>query len=111
MNIGAVLDGLLRFGEDDWIPLWVIAGDVEDELGIDDPNENLELTVVLVTELLKRGFRAGDSPVGNSCIHFQAWSNQDADTLVDFIRREWAQRGGLPGWGDRPWFAAPSARA
>lgn len=111
MNIEAVLDGLLRFAEDDWIGLWVIASDVEEELGIDDPTKNLEITLVLVKELLKRGLRAGDSPVHNSAVHFNAWSNQDPDAVIDFIRREWAQRGGLPGWGDRPWFAAPPVRA
>jgi hypothetical protein len=111
MNIEAVLDGLLRFAQDDWIGLWVVASDVEEELGIDDPTKNLEITLVLVKELLKRGLRAGDSPVGNSGVHFKAWSNQDPDAVVDFIRREWSRRGGLPSWGDGPWFAAPSARA
>jgi hypothetical protein len=108
MNIEAVLDGLLRFGEDDWIGLWVIAGDVEEELGINDPNKNLEITLVLVKELLKRGFRAGDSPDRHSGPRFKAWSNQDPDAVVDFRRREWTQRGELPSWGDCPWFAAAS---
>lgn len=111
MNTHAVLNGLLDFGEDDWIPLWVIADDVEELLGIDDPDQNLEITVVLVKELLQRGFRAGYSPVRNSGVHFQAWSNQDPDVVVDFIRQEWAERDDLPSWGDCPWFAAPSGRA
>jgi hypothetical protein len=105
MDTETILDGLLQLGEDDWIALWMIAGDVEELLGIDDPNENLEITVGLVRALLKWGFRAGDSPVRNSAVHFRPWSNQDADFIVDFIRREWVRRGDLPTWGDCPWFA------
>jgi hypothetical protein len=111
MDTETILDGLLQLGEDDWIALWMIAGDVEELLGIDDPNENLEITVGLVRALLKWGFRAGDSPVRNSVVHFRPWSNQDADFIVDFIRREWVRRGDLPTWGDCPWFAAPKLGA
>jgi hypothetical protein len=52
MNTETILDGLLRLGEEDWIALWMIAGDVEEVLGIDDPNENLEITVGLVRRFL-----------------------------------------------------------
>jgi hypothetical protein len=52
MSIETVLAELLSFGEDEWLALWMIAGDVEEVLGIDDPNENLEITVGLVRELL-----------------------------------------------------------
>lgn len=111
MNIDAVLEGLVQFGQDDWLPLWVIAQDVEELLDIDDPNENLEVTVTLVKELLKRGFVAGESP-HTSAVHFLAWPDQDPDAVVSLIRREWKHRGTLPGWSDGPWFCAPrSGRA
>jgi hypothetical protein len=45
MNIEPVLAGLLRFGEDEWIGLWVIADDVAQDLGVDDWAENLEATL------------------------------------------------------------------
>lgn len=107
MNIDAVLEGLVQFGEDDWIGLWVIAQDVEELLGMEDPNENLEVTVALVKELLKRGFRAGESPLLGNGVHFIAWPDQDPENVAYLIRRTWKQRGTLPGWGDCPWFARP----
>jgi hypothetical protein len=105
MDTKTVLDGLLRFVEDDWLGLWVIANDVEELLGIDDPIENLELTVGLVKELLKSGLRAGDSPVQNPGVRFRPWPNQDPDAIANFIRRQWLERAALPAWGDGPWFA------
>ena len=103
MNIEAVVEGLMGFAEDDRVPLWMICCDVEDELGAAEPERNLEVTLVVVRELLKRGLIAGDSPVHG--IHFKAWSIQDPEVILDFIRREWSQRGGFPEWGDGPWFA------
>jgi hypothetical protein len=69
MNIEPVLAGLLRFGEDEWIGLWVIADDVAQDLGVEDWAENLEATLALVRELLRRGYRAGDSPLENDAVH------------------------------------------
>ena len=106
MNRKAVLNGLLGVAEDDWLTLWMIAQDVEEQLGVHDSLENLEITVGLVKELLKRGLRAGDSPVGNNGVHFKAWPDQDPEVIVEFIRREWTERAALPRWGDCPWFAA-----
>jgi hypothetical protein len=106
MDIDAVLGDLVQFGRDDWLPLWVIAQDVEEVLGVDDPRENLEVTVTLVKELLKRGFRAGESPL-HSAVHFIEWPNQDPEAVAFLIRREWTHRGTLPQWGDCPWFAHP----
>jgi hypothetical protein len=107
MNIEPVLAGLLRFGEDEWIGLWVIADDVAQDLGVEDWAENLQATLALVRELLRRGYRAGDSPLENDAVHFAPWPNQDAEAVVDFIRRQWMRRADLPSWGDSPWFAAP----
>jgi hypothetical protein len=95
MDKQRLVDELLACAEDDWLALWMIAGDVEAELDIDDPNETREVTIDLVRELLKRGLRAGDSPDSGDCVHFNAWL-------------EWHQRGGPPGWGDAPRFATPS---
>jgi hypothetical protein len=106
MNIDAVLDGLVQFGEDDWLPLWVIAQDVEELLDIEDPKQNLEVTITLVRELLKRGFRAGEPPL-ISAVDFLVWPDQDPETVTSLIRREWMHRGTLPGWGTGPWFCAP----
>ena len=103
MNIDAVVDALMSFAEDDWVPLWVICCDVEDELGAEDPETNLQLTLVVVRELLRRGLIAGDSAVHG--IRFNAWPVQDAEVIAEVIRREWSQRGGYPEWGDGPWFA------
>jgi hypothetical protein len=103
MNIENVIDGLMSFAEDDWVPLWVICSDVEDELGAEDQETNLQLTLLVVRELLKRGLIAGDSPVHG--IRFNAWPVQDPEVIAEVIRREWSQRGGYPEWGDGPWFA------
>jgi hypothetical protein len=110
MNKKAVLRGLLSFAEDDWLGLWVIANDVEELLGIEDPMANLEVTIGLVTQLLQCGLRAGDSPAANGAVHFKPWPEQDPQVVADFIRREWTQRGALPSWGDGPWFAMDPAR-
>ena len=45
------------------MPLWEICCDVEDELGAEDAETNLQSTLVVVRELLKRGLIAGASPV------------------------------------------------
>lgn len=105
-----VLHGLLSFAEDDWLGLWVIANDVEELLGIEDPMANLEVTIGLVTDLLQCGLRAGDSPAANSAVHFQPWPDQDPQVVADFIRRQWTQRRALPSWGDGPWFAMDPGR-
>ena len=110
MNKKAVLRGLLSFAEDDWLGLWVIANDVEELLGIEDPMANLEVTIGLVTDLLQCGLRAGDSPAANSAVHFQPWPDQDPQVVADFIRRQWTQRRALPSWGDGPWFAMDPGR-
>lgn len=111
MNSGAVLEGLLGFAEDDWLPLWVVVQDVQELLDLDEPEEVLEMTITLAKELVKHGLLAGDSPV-HRAIHFRAWPNQDPNFVADYIRREWRQRGGLPSWGDGPWFASrPRPRA
>jgi len=110
MDTRSVLHGLLSFAEDDWLGLWVIANDVEELLGIEDPIENLEVTVALVRDLLKCGLRAGDSPVQNRGAHFTPWPNQDPNVIVDFIRRQWLERAALPSWGDGPWFAVDRTR-
>ena len=104
MNSDAVLEGLLSFAEDDWLPLWVIVQDVEELLEIDEPEEILEATISLAKGLLKHGLLAGDSPA-HAAIHFRAWPNQDPDFVADYIRSEWRRRSGLPSWGDGPWFA------
>jgi hypothetical protein len=105
MNTEAVVEGLLSFAEDEWIGLWVICSDVEDELGDEDPERTLELTLVVVRELLKRGLIAGDPPVRGNAAHFNPWPLQDPQLIADFIRSEWSRRGGFPEWRDAPWFA------
>ena len=109
MNIDAVLDGLLQDGQEDWIGLWEISQDVQELLDIDDPMQNLEVTITLVKGLLERGFSAGESPVA-SVADFIAWPDQNPDSVADLIRREWRHRGTLPGWGDCPWFARKARR-
>lgn len=106
MDKERLVDELLACAQDDWLALWMIAGDVEAEL--DDPDQTREVTIDVVRELLKRGLRAGDSPVNGDCVHFNAWANQDPDAIAAFIRRDWQHRDGPPGWDDAPWFAAPS---
>jgi hypothetical protein len=107
MNIDAVLEDLTRFGEADWLGLWLIAACVAEDLSVDDPEENLEVTLVLVKQLLGRGFRAGDSPAMNDGVHFAAWPDQSPDAVAAFIRRQWMRKRDLPSWGDGPWFAHP----
>ena len=106
MDAAAVLEGLVSFAEADWIALWMIVDDVEAELSPDDDEETLEITLTLVEGLVQRGLVAGDSPVADG-VHFTAWSNQDPSAIGEYIRREWAERGGPPGWGDGPWLATP----
>ena len=104
MDIDSVLEGLVQLGEDDWIALWMIAQDVEELLDIQDPAQNLEVTITLVKKLLNRGFRAGESPLSGA--HFIAWPDQDPEAVASLIRKQWMHRGTLPEWGDCPWFAA-----
>jgi len=107
MNVEAALDELAGDGEDDWIGLWLIVAYVTDDIGIEDPEKQLEVTLVLVSELLARGFRAGDSPVQNDGVLFVPWANQDPAAVTALIRRRWADNHDFPAWGDDPWFAAP----
>lgn len=107
MNIDSALEELAGFGEDDWIGLWLIVAHVAEDLGVEDEEKQLEVTLVLVKELLKRGFRAGDSPVHNGGVHFVPWPEQDPDAVAAFIQREWRSNDEFPSWGDAPWLAAP----
>jgi hypothetical protein len=104
MDAATVVEGLVSFAEADWLALWMIVDDVEAELNPDDDEETLEITLTLVEGLVQRGLVAGDSPVAVGR-HFAAWPNQDPSAIGEYIRREWAERGGPPGWGDGPWFA------
>jgi hypothetical protein len=106
MDINEALDGLVHFGQDDWIPLWVVVQDAEDLVGVEDEDQILETTIALARGLLQHGFRAGDGPIG-SAVRFQAWTNQSPEFVADFIRQEWARRDDFPDWGDGPWFALP----
>jgi hypothetical protein len=110
MDTKAVLKGLLDAAEDDWLALWMIAQDVEEQLGVEDPMENLEVTLGLVRQLLECGLRAGHSPAENDGVHFKPWPSQDSDAIIDSIRREWLQRAALPSWGDGTWFAVDRRR-
>ena len=106
MDKQRLVEELLACAQDDWLALWMIAQDVEELLGVHDPNENLEVTITVVKELLNRGLRAGESP-GVSAAHFVPWPDQDPETVASLIRRQWVHRGTLTGWGDSPWFCAP----
>ena len=105
MSIETVVEGLMSFAEDDCVALWMICCDVEDELGAEDSEKNLDLTLMVVRELLRRGLIAGDSPLHGNGSRFNAWPLQDPVVIADLIRREWSRRGGPPEWGDGPWFA------
>lgn len=107
MSIEAIVDGLVRFGQEDWIGLWVIVADVEEELALADSQAQLEAAIVVVRELLRRGFLAGESPVQSDGAHFVAWPDQNPDAVVELIRRQWMWNVDYPAWGDCPWFAAP----
>jgi len=105
MNIEAALEQLTGWCEDDWIGLWLIVAYVAEDLGIEDPEKQLEATLLLVCKLLKRGIRAGDSPV--HAVQFVPWPDQDPAAVAAFIRQEWLRNDEYPSWGDGPWFAAP----
>ena len=62
-NIEAALEQLTGWCEDDWIGLWLIVAYVAEDLGIKDPEKQLEATLILVRKLLKRGSR-GFHPAG-----------------------------------------------
>ena len=55
MDASEVLDGLVEFGKQDWLALWMIVDDVEAELEPDDDEDTLELTLALANCLLDRG--------------------------------------------------------
>jgi hypothetical protein len=104
MNIEAALEQIEGWAETDWIGLWEIVAYVADDVGVDEPGHQLELTVALVTGLLKRGVCAGDSPLQNVGDRFVPWRNQDPDAIAALIRREWKRNQDYPSWGDGPWF-------
>jgi hypothetical protein len=108
MNIEAVLEQLAGWCEDDWIGLWLVVAHVAEDLSIEDPDEQLKVTLVLVRELLKRGVLAGDSPARSA--RFVPWPDQDPDAVAAFIQQEWLRNDEYPSWGDGPWFAAPRFR-
>jgi hypothetical protein len=104
MDIEEVVEEFMDMAEDDWVGLGFISNDVADVLGVEESAANLELTLAVVRELLKRGLLAGESPAFSD--QFIPWPQQDADAICDFIRREWEKRGAPPDWGDAPWFAS-----
>ena len=106
MTIEEIVEGLASYGEDDWIALWIIVDDVAEELGLEEPRTQLEATLLVVRELLRRGFLAGESPA-HSARHFIPWPDQNPDSVAELIRRQWMGKPDYPDWGDGPWFAAP----
>jgi hypothetical protein len=105
MTIETVLEQIAGWCEDDWVGLWEIVAYVAEDLGVEDPEKQLELTAALVKELLKRGLRAGDSPLHNTGARFLPWRDQDPDTVTAFITQQWKRNDAYPSWGDGPWFA------
>jgi hypothetical protein len=104
MNIDAALEQIAGWAETDWIGLWEIVAYVEEELGVEDFERQLEVTVAVVKGLLERGLRAGDSPVVNIGPLFVPWRDQDPDSLANLIREKWKRNDEFPSWGDGPWF-------
>lgn len=104
VNIEAALEQIAGWAETDWIGLWGIVAYVAEELGIEDSERHLEVTVALVRGLLERGLCAGDSPVANVGPQFLPWRNQDPDSIAHLIRQEWKRNDEFPSWGDGPWF-------
>jgi hypothetical protein len=104
MNIEKAAEQIAGWCESDWVGLWEIVAYVAEDLGVEDPDQQLETTAVLVKALLKRGLCAGDSPVQNIGSRFVPWRDQDPDGIAARIRREWKRNDEFPSWGDGPWF-------
>ena len=104
MNIDAAIEQIAGWAEDDWIGLWEIVAYVAEESGVEDSEQQVELTVAVVKGLLERGLCAGESPVHNTGPRFVPWREQDPDAITAFIRREWQRNDEFPSWGDAPWF-------
>ena len=64
-----------------------------------------EQSLIIVSDLLIKGMRAGNSPYNSD--GYEPWSNQDRDVVLDRIRSEWIALGHVPGIPDVAWFDLP----
>lgn len=89
--------------KDDLVGLWEIAKEVGELIGTGDVAR--EQSLIIVSDLLIKGMRAGNSPYHPG--GYEPWSNQDRDVVLDRIRSEWIALGHAPGIPDIAWFDLP----
>ena len=83
------------------IGFWAVVKDIRDIVGEGELVRDESL--LIVSKLLKMGFRAEDSPYHSAVP--EPWPNQELDTVLNRIRAEWDERGHEPNIPDAPWFS------
>jgi hypothetical protein len=89
----------------DWIGLWEIVKVLTENDMTRSPDEVKRLTLAFVSEMLRRGFVAGDPPTHEGVRH---WDSQDHQYVLRRIDEEWTALGKPPNIVDIAWFDLPT---
>lgn len=95
-------DDFYNEAKDDWVGLWEIVAAAKENFSMQE--EVREGSFEIVRLLIARGLRAGNLTKEGG---FVPWPQQDPDTVIDRIRREWTELGGDPTINDIAWFDMP----
>jgi hypothetical protein len=103
-TVGALLSELLAECQEDYVGLWVIVSDLEDEAPSCRPEERREMVLDIARRLLEAGMVAGQF----SGEAFEVWPLAP-DQAIERIRDAWDKLGRNPTLGEICWFTAPEA--
>jgi hypothetical protein len=84
-QLDEIVDDYVRHVRTDYVGLWQIASRVREDLGLHDNHEAREKTLLVVRRLLGRGLHPGDYFKSG----FDFWNEDDADSIIARIDREW----------------------
>lgn len=87
-----IVDNYMRHAQSDYVGLWQIAGRVRDEFGLHNDHLVRAKTLDIVTRLVERGLRPGD--YSKTGFHF--WNEDNTDSVISRIVREWDALTGDP---------------
>ena len=102
-EVNDIVEELYVESSDDIIGLWEVAKLVEELIGECDAVRPCSFTIVRA--LLAKGLLAGDPPF--SSVGYAPWPDQNPDSIISRLDREWLALGQTPNIPDIAWFGRP----
>lgn len=103
-ELGQIVENFILEASEDYVGLWRIVNAVRHELGEADEAQIRSTSLKIVEELLNRGVEVIDYYQGRGWVR---WSEQNSQTIISRIEREWNTLGRDPNLGDICWFSLP----